>query len=476
MPQVGRNDACPCGSGKKVKRCCGLASASASASEGVRIAGQSEPVTGWARAHGVWPKARRALMDHGEAWLGAAHLNDALDISPFADVPPDEQPDWYEPMLSWQLYDWVLAGETQSIAEHWLAAEGPRSDVDIVSLVRSASGQHFSFFQVQAIDRGRGAVLRDLLTGQERFVVDRSVSESVPPWSVLFAKLLPFGELTMFDAMAPRALPPSLLSWILDGFADLELVLPLEPVAVRLALKELAELYLDAVAEDDERHFALPDLVNSDGDAIVMCTDVWSIRAGKRDDALARIQRLGVALEDPSTDPLVFVWSKKTSDDTSTVIGRVVVGVDQVVLETNSTQRRVLLKPRITKALGSTARHIHSEEKPLDAFADDDDLYDDSDASDASDDDMPEIPAELLQQMLGEQLKAHYATWPDIALPALAGKSPRQALESASGRAEVEALLKDMEHTSHGTPLASAYDFDDLRRALGLAVARGPLG
>jgi len=95
---------------------------------------------------------------------------------------------------------------------------------------------------------------------------------------------------------------------------------------------------------------------------------------------------------------------------------------------------------------------------------------------DASDDDMPEIPAELMQQMLGEQLKAHYATWPDIALPALAGKTPRQALESASGRAQVEALLKDMEHTSHGTPLASAYDFDDLRRALGLVVARGPLG
>jgi hypothetical protein len=61
--------------------------------------------------------------------------------------------------------------------------------------------------------------------------------------------------------------------------------------------------------------------------------------------------------------------------------------------------------------------------------------------------------------------------WIDHALPALSGKTPRAATRSASGRARVELLLKEMEHDEARLPAPERYDFADIRRALGLRLS-----
>jgi hypothetical protein len=65
----------------------------------------------------------------------------------------------------------------------------------------------------------------------------------------------------------------------------------------------------------------------------------------------------------------------------------------------------------------------------------------------------------------------HYATWPDIGLPALRGKTPREAVRTKAGREAVLRLLRDMESDERRADAAEgpAYDFGKLRRALGLA-------
>jgi hypothetical protein len=64
----------------------------------------------------------------------------------------------------------------------------------------------------------------------------------------------------------------------------------------------------------------------------------------------------------------------------------------------------------------------------------------------------------------------HYATWPDDPLPALGGKTARQAVKTKSGRLAVLNLIRDMEHgeargSKAGEP---AFDFAPLRKTLGL--------
>ena len=52
----------------------------------------------------------------------------------------------------------------------------------------------------------------------------------------------------------------------------------------------------------------------------------------------------------------------------------------------------------------------------------------------------PEIRAKL-----AEMMAAHWEGWVDENIPALGGKTPRQAVKTADGRESVEALLRSAE-------------------------------
>jgi hypothetical protein len=80
------------------------------------------------------------------------------------------------------------------------------------------------------------------------------------------------------------------------------------------------------------------------------------------------------------------------------------------------------------------------------------------------------LPKEAADRIVLEHLEKHYSTWPDIALPALEGRTPREAGATAEGRARLEELLRDFENSAERERLAgrAAYDFSKLRLELGL--------
>jgi hypothetical protein len=63
-------------------------------------------------------------------------------------------------------------------------------------------------------------------------------------------------------------------------------------------------------------------------------------------------------------------------------------------------------------------------------------------------DDYPEpvqIPMAEQARIVNQFKRQHYQGWPEMKLPALNGKTPRQAVRSASGRSAVALLLKEFE-------------------------------
>nr|VFJ65567.1 MAG: Protein of unknown function (DUF2384) [Candidatus Kentron sp. FM]VFJ65739.1 MAG: Protein of unknown function (DUF2384) [Candidatus Kentron sp. FM]VFK15246.1 MAG: Protein of unknown function (DUF2384) [Candidatus Kentron sp. FM] len=62
----------------------------------------------------------------------------------------------------------------------------------------------------------------------------------------------------------------------------------------------------------------------------------------------------------------------------------------------------------------------------------------------------------------------HYMEWPERPLPALDGKTPRQAIRTKVGRVKVATLLDHFEETEAREPEGTRYDFSRLRRELGL--------
>ncbi len=78
----------------------------------------------------------------------------------------------------------------------------------------------------------------------------------------------------------------------------------------------------------------------------------------------------------------------------------------------------------------------------------------------------PDIPDDVRQQLEHDYKRKYYAAWPDTALPALSGKTPREAVETAKGRDRVIRLLKDFENIEVGAE--HPFDFGFLWQALGL--------
>lgn len=66
---------------------------------------------------------------------------------------------------------------------------------------------------------------------------------------------------------------------------------------------------------------------------------------------------------------------------------------------------------------------------------------------------------------MAEFKKRHYVRWLDQPLPALHGRTPRDAARTAAGRAKLELLLKQMEHMENHSP-SVPFDFSALRRGL----------
>jgi hypothetical protein len=57
----------------------------------------------------------------------------------------------------------------------------------------------------------------------------------------------------------------------------------------------------------------------------------------------------------------------------------------------------------------------------------------------------PDIPKETQRLIIHQYLAKHYETWPEIALPALEGKSPLEAVKNKRLRPKVLELLKSID-------------------------------
>jgi hypothetical protein len=69
-----------------------------------------------------------------------------------------------------------------------------------------------------------------------------------------------------------------------------------------------------------------------------------------------------------------------------------------------------------------------------------------------------------------ELKEAYYTDWLDESVPALAGKTPRQATRTKSDRERLELLIKEHENGEARLPQEERFDFSRLRAELGLTT------
>ena len=181
-----RNDPCPCGSGKKFKKCHGAAVPPEVA------ALPSDARAEWQRAEVVLQRQKRVgqeILDWATKKLGVEWTDSAFDawgLSRDEDLS-DLEADLY---TGWVLFSYVPGKLGTCIAAGWLDDAGKRANTDDQAFVRAGLGARIGVWEAETVEEGVGATITDRLTGRTLFVHEPDLTHMLSPSEFVCAYVL----------------------------------------------------------------------------------------------------------------------------------------------------------------------------------------------------------------------------------------------------------------------------------------------
>ncbi|MFO7816493.1 MAG: SEC-C metal-binding domain-containing protein, partial [Desulfovibrionales bacterium] len=271
--KVGRNDPCPCGSGKKFKKCC--LEKRAVSDLGYRRISSAQ--------NGLVDKLTEyAARDLGEEVLSVA-VTDFLQEDSDPSLLWDEIDEEFTPVFwPWLFYifelDQVdidelgLSGQMQpdmTVAEIFIEDKGHELEKLELELLESCIRKQFSFFEVEDVQPGQGFQAVNLLTGQRHWANEISASKELKQGEIIYALIVEIRGHTTIIANGQYKFYPRFKIDILRFLEGLEE--NFESVTDDLLLKldyDLRHFFISL----QHALFAPPELHNTDGDPLSMRT------------------------------------------------------------------------------------------------------------------------------------------------------------------------------------------------------------
>jgi hypothetical protein len=302
-----------------------------------------------------------------------------------------------------------------------------------------------------------------MLSGENRRILEVRGSHTLVARDAVLARVADYDGASYFCGIYPRLLPPHAAARV-TAQVRRRATKTTSPAALRDEALGLAMLrhWAKAVREEEEAAAAPKNLVNTDGEAFVMTTDHFELEANARGEVRARLNRIeGVEHEEDDQEGARFTVFKRGNAVhahwDNTVLAHLTLGTDRLRLETNSVERADRLRAQLEAGCGALLRHrLREHADPL------------SEARSFRESTPPTEPPPEALEALREFKARHYASWSDTPLPALGGKTPRQAARTRRGREQVDVILRSMENGEHRAGGGAPFDFGPLRRGLGL--------
>jgi len=477
----GRNDPCPCGSGKKYKQCC-------LQTEGAQ---QAEDL--------LWHQISRAikglpdkLLTFEKKWRGPETLLEAWDdFTLWGDEEFDPHSPQMQLFMPWFFHNWRLdspadSGEdpdTRTTGQAFLDHYGKQLEPLLKRYLEQCGTAPFSFYEIVTVRPGDGFVLHDILLDEECYVTEHSGSAQAQAGQIIFGKLVKVDHVAILEACAPIFFPPVEKIALLDFRQQLcKLKSPPTPVLLKEHDYEMLAVYHEI--NNRLLHPRMPKLCNTDGEPVVMQKLIYDIPSAQM--AFAALKALCI---DSTEDELLagakftaagelhrieFPWLKKGNAQhkswDNTVLGNINIKGHQLTAEVNSDERAQKFQKLIKKLLPEARYKTSVIESPQAMLA-----HMQDEGQNAQTRQRREKQEELnnrpeVRETIMEFMRKHYRQWPHEKLPALDGKTPLQAVKTKAGREKVEALLRDFElrKTNANLPVDPSI-FDELRERLGLA-------
>lgn len=429
MKKSGRNDPCPCGSGKKYKQCCLKAEHTQTASD------RSEAV----------PRAIKWLMTmHGQA------VREALDEGFFGGLDEDEYKRLQEEHadasevfmvnpMEWLLADGLITikGQERHVSELLLGQGGPLFSAEQRQWIELLAAKSLRLYEVVDVVSGKCMSLKDILIPEHApvLVSEKAGSQQAVKYDLIAARIMPIdGHFELSGAMysIPRHRSVNLITELRN---ELEGVEPDSAAAKELMGVIIPDYWLKLFAVP----FELPQIIDhSTGELLLLITDHYKIQdwkalehalsgeaeiEGNREEGWSRLfegkdgllrSSVTIAQGRRSDRIKVSYHTQKYADEGRPwfegVAGHAVVFVSREISD--------------PKGMLANRRRGEVPEPPAPA----------------------QLPPEVMTEIIEKHIRQLYADWADQPLPALDGRKPREAIKTPEGLEQVKFLLHSYEH------------------------------
>jgi hypothetical protein len=479
-PKVGRNDPCPCGSGKKYKKCCLRAETAAVETpeeflrRRIRVA-----------IDGLVERLLRFIRSQFEPGLIEEAWEDFTgDTEPFDPATPHTVV-----FMPWFFHVWFptrpntrfpdLAAREATVAGEWMRLQHGRVDPLLARYLEACAVASFSFHEAMRVESGRGFLLRDLVLESETFVIEHSASRVVRAGDSIFAQIVRIDGLAMLEGCGSLVFQPREKSEIIElrktirGKGDV-----VSETKLRERSLELIDLYLELA--ERKLNPVMPKLQNTDGEPLEPHSVVFEISNSEAAVAaldaakLVKGETLQATEERKSHQGAAlaagWVWTRTGNsmhkDWTNTTLGHLQLARGQLKVEVNSAPRATRAKALIERLLGGNAKYRITEITSVEAMLADARIRP-APKGESEHERLMQIPE--VRERLAEMSMRHYTQWLDTQIPLLNERTPRKAVKDRDGREAVAALIAQIERDgARQSPPLDPKIVAMLRRELGL--------
>ncbi|MCM8813143.1 MAG: SEC-C metal-binding domain-containing protein [Candidatus Omnitrophica bacterium] len=472
--KIGRNEPCPCGSGKKYKKCCGAQeTVDFSLPVGMQTGTLLDEYFLLLQGIGMFGQSLRQF-DEERHELNAAIGSFETMFSPGSlDGVPDSI------FLSWSYFDLRFGKSQKTVVERFMESgyvsqlrePGPK-------LVRDMADSYLAFYVLREL-RDDAALFEEIGTGKQWRVhcVSMVYDGESHVGDLWFGRLLgAAGAAYMFTS--PYVFPP-------DAF-------DLDELRNAIAFQCSRWKEFPGRSADHSRDFIdsakaaacfwlsrilgkplmatpqppAPVMVNTDGQKLHFSEVVFTIQ--RRENLEAAL--FGIKDFEYDEHAGVWVWSKSTwrriKQFRKAIGGTVKIDGERLLAHTNSLVRALKIKKLLQQALGDAVAFEKIDAKDLASMPK---LSAEEEREHAKKNAQLNATPEVRELLKKNAEDYYYKNWLRQKIPALGGLTPYQAAKTSEGRNLLQALLDDLERRQNVQP-DNPYrvDVDGLRRRLNI--------
>lgn len=321
-------------------------------------------------------------------------------------------------------------------------------------------------YEAVAVEPGHGVTIRNLVIGGDPIdVIEVSGSRQMVQWDKFVARVVEHGGKRVFTGGVFPLTAESSKAVLIQLRTTLHALVEERGVVAEAFRRNVASVMREAAPKLARVRIAHilasqnrppPTLVNRDGDPYEVVEARYPLLSGRRKDvnvrldAEPRLQRTGArpakwdwvarASDHPRALPARADLSLESHPDGDTgrvVLANLTLSAEQLELSVNSRRRleraRAFLEPLLGGRIGAPEISIGSVEDAM-----------------ARRVDKPAprqrtVPKRVEREITERYLDGYYRKWLDEKIPALDGRSPREAARHVEGREQLVALLKELE-------------------------------